>query len=274
MAIKLIKACKELNIGMSTAVEFAAKQGKEIAADPNIRIDDELYLLLAKAFNRDMALKLEAEKQAQERLEREIPKTVSVEPTPEPELLHPVQKPKVLGKIDLQTGKKIEEKPKEEPTPEPKPEVKKEEPKPEVKTEEVKAEQPNVVVEDKVKVEDKVEVEVKDKDKDKVEAAQKPKEEAKKADAPKSAEHEAPKADAPKPAPAQQPKSEEPEVFSLVKPKLAKTPVVVGKIDLSSINQATHPRQKTKEEKKAEREERKQAEAQRKQAAKRKGGCQ
>ena len=109
MAIKLIKACKELNIGMSTAVEFAAKQGKEIAADPNIRIDDELYLLLAKAFNRDMALKLEAEKQAQERLEREIPKTVSVEPTPEPELLHPVQKPKVLGKIDLQTGKKIEE---------------------------------------------------------------------------------------------------------------------------------------------------------------------
>ena len=271
MAIKLIKACKELNIGMSTAVEFAAKQGKEIAADPNIRIDDELYLLLAKAFNRDMALKLEAEKQAQERLEREIPKTVSVEPTPEPELLHPVQKPKVLGKIDLQTGKKIEEKPKEEPTPEPKPEVKKEEPKPEVKTEEVKAEQPNVVVEDKVKVEDKVEVEVKDKDKDKVEAAQKPKEEAKKADAPKSAEHEAPKADAPKPAPAQQPKSEEPEVFSLVKPKLAKTPVVVGKIDLSSINQATHPRQKTKEEKKAEREERKQAEAQRKQAAKQGG---
>ena len=73
MAIKLIKACKELNIGMSTAVEFCKKQGKEIATDPNTRIDDDLYLLLAKEFNKDMALKLEAERQAQERQEREIP---------------------------------------------------------------------------------------------------------------------------------------------------------------------------------------------------------
>ena len=62
MAIKLIKACKELNIGMSTAVTFCAKQGKEINADPNVRIDDDLYLLLAKEFNKDMALKLEAER--------------------------------------------------------------------------------------------------------------------------------------------------------------------------------------------------------------------
>jgi translation initiation factor IF-2 len=56
MAIKLIKACKELNIGISTAVDFCAKQGKGIAVDPNTRIDDDLYLLLAKEFNKDMAL--------------------------------------------------------------------------------------------------------------------------------------------------------------------------------------------------------------------------
>lgn len=79
MAIKLIKACKELNIGMSTAVAFCAKQGKEINADPNVRIDDDLYLLLAKEFNKDMALKLEAERRAQERQEREMPQTVSIE---------------------------------------------------------------------------------------------------------------------------------------------------------------------------------------------------
>ena len=106
MAIKLIKACKELNIGMSTAVEFAAKRGREIAMDPNTRIDDELYLLLAKEFNKDMALRLEAAKQAQERQERDIPRVLTVEAEAEPELLHPVQRPKVVGKIDLDADKK------------------------------------------------------------------------------------------------------------------------------------------------------------------------
>lgn len=71
MAIKLIKACKELNVGMSTVADFCAKQGKEIAVDPNTRIDDDLYLLLAKEFNKDMALKIEAERLAQERQDRE-----------------------------------------------------------------------------------------------------------------------------------------------------------------------------------------------------------
>ena len=71
MAVKLIKACKELNIGLSTAVEFCAKQGKVIDADPNTRIDDDLYLLLAKEFDKDAALRIQAERQAQERQERE-----------------------------------------------------------------------------------------------------------------------------------------------------------------------------------------------------------
>ncbi|MBQ9339728.1 MAG: translation initiation factor IF-2 [Paludibacteraceae bacterium] len=272
MAIKLIKACKELNIGMSTAVEFAAKQGKEIAADPNVRIDDELYLLLAKAFNKDMALKLEAEKQAQERLEREIPKTVSVEPAPEPELLHPVQKPKVLGKIDLQTGKRIEDKPVETPPVQPK----KEEPKPEPK---VTIEQPKPPVETEKPIEKVVEkapepeptpVKV---EQPKAERENKPADKpAKEQSEPKRIQPETTveTSEAAQPTQVEKP-ADEPEVFSLAKPKLAKTPVVVGKIDLSSINQATHPRTKTKEEKKAEREERKQAEAQRKQAAKQNG---
>ena len=66
MAIKLIKACKDLNIGMSTAVEFFKNIGQEIPSDPNARLDDEQYLLLAKQFNKDMALKIEAEQQRQE----------------------------------------------------------------------------------------------------------------------------------------------------------------------------------------------------------------
>ena len=67
MAIKLIKACKELNIGMATLTAWCEKNGHAVASDPNVRIDDDLYLLLAKEFNKDMAVKIEADRQAAER---------------------------------------------------------------------------------------------------------------------------------------------------------------------------------------------------------------
>ena len=59
MAIKLIKACKELNIGMATLTAWCEKHGHAIESDPNVRIDDDLYLLLAKEFNKDQAMKIE-----------------------------------------------------------------------------------------------------------------------------------------------------------------------------------------------------------------------
>ncbi|MBQ7381650.1 MAG: translation initiation factor IF-2 [Paludibacteraceae bacterium] len=71
MAIKLIKACKELNIGMATLTAWCEKNGHPIESDPNVRIDDDLYLLLAKEFNKDMAVKIEADRLAAERLARE-----------------------------------------------------------------------------------------------------------------------------------------------------------------------------------------------------------
>ena len=71
MAIKLIKACKELNIGMATLTAWCEKNGHPIASDPNIRIDDDLYLLLAKEFNKDAATKIEADRLAAERQARE-----------------------------------------------------------------------------------------------------------------------------------------------------------------------------------------------------------
>lgn len=77
MAIKLIKACKELNIGMSAAVEFLAKQGMEINTDPNLRIEDDLYMMLAQEFNPDMALKMEAERQQQQQQEHNIQKSAA-----------------------------------------------------------------------------------------------------------------------------------------------------------------------------------------------------
>ena len=225
MAIKLIKACKELNIGMSTAVEFCKKQGKEIATDPNTRIDDDLYLLLAKEFNKDMALKLEAERQAQERQEREVHKSVAIDEPKKPEHIPTeVAKPKVLGKIDLDADKK------------------------------------------KAEAEKKVAAEAAAK-------AAKAAEEAAKAAA-KKAEQEAQaraiaEAEAKAAAEAERLAAEtakqveetaelQEEVFRLNKPELKNAPKVVGKIDLSSINSATHPKQKTKEEKRKEREAREQ----------------
>ena len=55
MAIKLIKTCKDLNIGMSLAIEFAEANGFHIAKDPNVHISDDLYMLLAKEFTKEDA---------------------------------------------------------------------------------------------------------------------------------------------------------------------------------------------------------------------------
>ena len=228
MAIKLIKACKELNIGMSTAVEFCKKQGKEIATDPNTRIEDDLYLLLAKEFNKDMALKLEAERQAQERQEREIPKSVAVEKPQVEHIPTEVPKPKVVGSIDLDADKK--RKAEEEAARKAEEEAKKAE---EARIAAEKAAQ-KAAAKAKAEAEAKAAAE---------EAAKKAAEEAKKAEE--------------KLQPAPQEQTEE-EVFRLGKPVLKNAPKVVGKIDLNSINQSTHPTKKTKEEKRKEREAREQ----------------
>ena len=223
MPIKLIKACKELNIGMSTAVEFCKKQGKEIATDPNTRIEDDLYLLLAKEFNKDMALKLEAERQAQERQEREIPKSVAVEKPQVEHIPTEVPKPKVLGTIDLDADKKRKAE---------------EEAARKAAEEARKAEEARIAAE---KAAAKAAAE---------EAARKAAEEAKKAaEVAKAAE---------KVEESAQEEEKEEEIFRLGKPVLKNAPKVLGKIDLSSINQATHPTKKTKEEKRKEREAREQ----------------
>ena len=225
MPIKLIKACKELNIGMSTAVEFLAKQGQEIPTDPNFRIEDDIYLVLAKEFNKDKAYKLEAERQAQERQERDIPTKISIEEPAKPEhIATEIPKPKVLGKIDLNKPK-AEEKVAEKPA-----EQKKEEP---AKVEEpVKVEQPK----------------------------QETKAEESKLETRKTKDEEATPAE--KPAAPKQQEPQRPKAQVDLRKPVKNELKVVGKIDLDSLNQATHPQKKSKEEKKREREERAQQQQQ------------
>lgn len=246
MAKKLIKACKELNIGMSTAVEFCKKQGKDIATDPNTRIEDDLYLMLAKEFNKDMALKLEAERQAQERQEREIPKSVAVDEPKKPEHIPTeVPKPKVVGNIDLDADKKrkAEEEAARKAAEEAAAQAK-------------AAEEARIAAEKEAAAKAKAEAEAKAK----VEA------EAKKAAEAAQAAKAEEKVEEP------QQEEEKEEIFRLGKPVLKNAPKVLGKIDLSSINTATHPTKKTKEEKRKEREAREQQRKANKPAANNNGG--
>ena len=250
MAIKLIKACKELNVGMSTAVTFFAKQGKEITPDPNTRIDDELYLMLAKEFNKDMALKLEAERQAAERQSREM-QTVSIEQPAPSHIETEIPKPKVVGQIELDEAKKARE-----------------------AAERQAAEAARLAAEAEAKAKAAAEAAAKAAAERiaREEAERKAKQEAidkaSKAKAEKVKAEETTKKAAPKPATKEDkqekpaPQDAKPEIFSLGKPVLKDGPKVVGSIDLSTINQATRPAKKSKEEKKKEREERQQQQQQ------------
>lgn len=58
--INLLKAAKELNIGVATAVEFLAKKGFEVEAKPNTKLDSEMYETLLKEFQGDKIVKEEA----------------------------------------------------------------------------------------------------------------------------------------------------------------------------------------------------------------------
>ena len=236
---------------MSTAVEFCKRQGKEIATDPNTRIEDDLYLLLAKEFNKDMALKIEAERQAQERQGREILKSVTIDEPKKPEHIPTeIPKPKMVGKIDLDVDKKRKAE---------------EEAARKAAEEAQKAEETRIAAE-KAAAEAAAKAKA-EAEKKAAQEAQAAKEAAERAiaEAAKKAEQAAQAAE----EPVEQSKE---EIFRLGKPVLKNAPKVLGKIDLSTINTATHPTKKTKEEKRKEREAREQQRKANKSAANNNGG--
>ena len=277
MTIRLNKVTRDLNVGISTVVEFLQKKGFAVEANPNTKINEEQYALLVKEFSTDKNLRLESERFIQERQNKDRNKaSVSIDgyeaetadkpkveeiKTVVPEDARPKFKP--VGKIDLDklnrkpVVEKVEEKKveepvsvvKEEPKPQPKPEIKPEpkpEPKPELKPEpkpELKPEPAPVV-----------------KETPKPEVVEKPvpapvvaKEEVKK-------ETPAPVAPAAKeevkPAVAEEaPAKEGDEIFTIHKPEFVSKINIIGQIDLATLNQSTRPKKKTKEEKRKEREE-------------------
>ena len=253
MTIRLNKVTRDLNVGITTVVEFLQKKGHAIEANPNTKITDEQYDLLVKEFSTDKDLKLKTERFIQERQSKERnkasvaidgydketqekPKAEEVVKAVIPEDVRPKFKP--VGKIDLDKlnrkhtvekekeaepeQKVVEETKAEEPAPvveAPKPEPVPEpqpEPAPVVETAPVVEEEPAPVASEPVSV---------------------PKEES----APVAAE-----------APGTEDKE---EIFKIHQPEFVSKINVIGQIDLAALNQSTRPKKKSKEEKRKEREE-------------------
>ena len=236
MSIRLSKVISELNIGLQTAVDFLKKKNLgEIESDakPSTKISDEQYQALVVEFKGDQAVKHEADqmfiKKAKEKKQEKADKKLAKAE----ELLEQRPQFKPVGKIDLDAlnGKKPAapkaevskpEEPKEVEAPEPKqtPEEPKKSPVPEPQ------ETPDV---------SETTTDVPDTDDEDVQEADET------VDASDSIESDA---------------DEGPQIFTLKsEAKMAPKVNVLGKIDLSSINQSTRPKKKTKEERRKEREE-------------------
>ena len=269
MTIRLNKVTRDLNVGITTVVEFLQKKGYTIEASPNAKITEEQYAVLVKEFSTDKNLKIESEKFIQERQNKdrnkasisidgfEKPKKEEVVKTVIPEDVRP--KFKQVGKIDLDSlnkrpAPKVAEQPVSVKTEQPV--SKKEEP---AKVEEQKVEAPQepVVVEEKIQ-EPAPQLKPAPVQEEKKEPEVQQKAEEQKKPQVIEMEKEAPA------APVQE--KEEDDIFK-IRPTEFKSKInVVGQIDLDALNQSTRPKKKSKEEKRKEREEKdKQRQEQRKQ---------
>ena len=272
MTIRLNKVTRDLNVGITTVVEFLQKKGYTIEASPNAKITEEQYAVLVKEFSTDKNLKIESEKFSQERQNKDRNKaSISIEgfeskkekeevvKTVIPEEARP--KLKQVGKIDLDNlnkktapkvvepvAKVIEQTPKAEPVVE-KVVERKETPQPEKETPKP------VVVEEK-----KPEPAPQPAPAPVLEEKKEPKIEKTEEKTPQVKEMEK---ETPEAAPVQE--KEEDDVFK-IRPTEFKSKInVVGQIDLPALNQSTRPKKKSKEEKRKEREEKdKQRQEQRK----------
>jgi len=80
--ITLLKAAKELNIGIGTAVEFLAKSGYEIEPKPATKLDSETYDVLLREFRGDKIVKEEANQIIIGKIRREESPAEAVMPKP------------------------------------------------------------------------------------------------------------------------------------------------------------------------------------------------
>ena len=250
MSIRLNKALRELNIGLQTAVEFLEKRSDlgEVKAEPSFKLSDAQYAALAGAFQQDKEVRSQAEKLLQKKPKE---KKRSEETQAEPLLKSSTQQQyKPLGKIDLDSlnKKPAQKKPAT-------PETHKE---PQAKTNAV-SQKPATNSEAPQKASTEAKVDNQNKNQNTVGQNKEHKQE-KKQEAAKTVVNNT--ASAPKKVdaaekPAEAPKTETGIFTTKSENKILNAPKVnvLGKIDLSTLNQSTRPKKKSKEEKRKERED-------------------
>ena len=246
--IRLNKVLRELNISLDRAVDFLNGKGHDVEARPTTKISDDVYQVLLDEFQTDKSKKVASKEVGEEKRKEKEAIRVQLEKEQEDRRLARERRnseaedktlvgkvelagPKMVGKIDLNPKKKVEEEPvKETPKAEEKVAPKVEEkaaPKVEVKeTRKVVLQGPKIVSQPVQKTEDKKES---------------PKVETPKAEQPKK---EAPKKEEVKTTEAEDdtPKTIETQYQKLSGPKIAGE-----KIDLSKFEKP----KKKKEDKKA-----------------------
>ena len=281
MSIRLNKALRELNIGLQTAVEFLEKKSElgEVKPELSFKLNDDQYGALVEAFKQDAEVRNQAEKifqkKPKEKKRPSTPKEASSAPKDNraEELLKTSSRQQYnpIGKIDLDSiGKTSAAKEPvaqdttpqasqaaQEPAPKPAAAVSSEpETKETVKPVEAKVAQPAPAPEAPVqseapqKEEKPAPKEVKPASKKEKLKVEKPVE---KQVQPK--EEEAPQKETEVDDDAKNDGDELFQTKSELKMQNAPKVNVLGKIDLSAINQSTRPKKKTKEERRKEREE-------------------
>lgn len=251
--IKISKVAKDLNVALPTVVEFLRSKDISVDDNPNARIEEDVVAILESHFKSDKDIKDKSQKLSTDRArDREKAKPAQRQPE-EITLVSEINKPKILGKIELDRhGNPLRPKPVAEPAP---------------KTAEKPAEPK--VAEEKPRTEEPkpaLAAPVQPKQEEAAPAPAKPAPEQPKpapapvAEKPAAEKTAAPVADKPAaPAPVKvaekpaEPKADKEEIFSVGLPSGGSTINVVGKIDLSAINQSTRPKKKSKEERRNER---------------------
>ena len=265
MAVRrLSKVAREFNVGLSTIVELLHNKGSKISSDPNAKLTDEEYAIVANAFSTDSKVKKEssvinlketrkkkstvhldeAGNVATEEDGEKAAKDDFISVKDEVKLTSHI---KIVDRIDLNPERKHPEP--AAPAPKPKQETKKAEPKPAPKPEAKPEPKPEVKPQPEPKPEPKKPETPKPEPV--VEKAPEPKPAPKPEPAPEKKEEKAPET----PAPEVQ-KPAEPVPFKRPQPPL-KEVKVVGTIDLDAINQRTRPPKKSKQDRERDRKEQK-----------------
>lgn len=257
MSIRLNKALRELNIGLQTAVEFLEKRSElgEVKAEPSFKLTDAQYDALVGAFQQDKEVRNQAEKLLQKK-----PKEKKGKDESRAEKSHSSSTPqqyKPLGKIDLDSiGRKPAAQKSSPKTDKPETHAK-----PQAKTAAVSQKPSEGDRKKEAPVQGASAPAATTTAKEKAENIQnqKPvvqKQENKQENKEPKSVNNAAAAEAAKTQPADNQKSETTLFTTKSEKKIINTPKVniLGKIDLSTLNQSTRPKKKSKEEKRKERE--------------------